>query len=383
MSRLRAFRELFPALKNIVHVDVAASSLLSTRVDQAVAAQMNERVTGSVVKERWLDCQERVRCRFANLINAGPDEVAITKNVSEGINTVATAIDWLAGDSVIICSGFEHPNNIHLWLHLSRKSVKTLDIPIRSDYALPLEEIISAMRPNTRAVSVATVSFSPGIRADLCTLGRACRDRGILFIVDAAQSVGILHTDVRRDLVDILATSAQKGLTSLYGLGILYVRREWAERLIPASLARFGLDLGLAHEADYSAAAAKNLARGARRFEVGNPNFLGLAAVDAALEDLLTLGTRHIELHVLSLANTLVDGMMASGLPVINGGVAGDRTLSVSVIDIHSMLRPCMHGWMSEASGRRCDAGAFGSPYTATTIMRTSTRSYGIASTGG
>ena len=71
----------------------------------------------------------------------------------------------------------------------------------------------------------------------------------MLFLVDGAQSVGVLHTDVKKSNIDALAVSTQKGLLGLYGMGFLYCRREWAEKMQPAYLARFGVDLGEAHEA--------------------------------------------------------------------------------------------------------------------------------------
>ena len=92
----------------------------------------------------------------------------------------------------------------------------------------------------SRVVTLSTVSFSPGYRTEIEPIGRAARERGVFLLADGAQSVGILHTDVGRLGLDGLAVSTQKGLLSLYGLGLLYVRRAWAERLRPASLRASG-----------------------------------------------------------------------------------------------------------------------------------------------
>src|SRR6185436_10710875 len=179
----------------------------------------------------------------------------------------------------------------------------------------PVDDLIEAMDGRTRVATVSTVSFAPGFRTDVETLGKACRERGVLLLVDGAQSVGVQHTDVRASNIDALAVSTQKGLLALYGMGFLYVRREWAERLNPAYLARFGVDLGDAHEAslggyDYA------LARGARRFDVGNYNFLATAAVDASMKQLLEWDTRHIEHYVHGLAHKLAYGFLDLGLSV-------------------------------------------------------------------
>jgi len=151
-------------------------------------------------------------------------------------------------------------------------------------------------------------------------LGRACRERGVLLLVDAAQSAGILHTDVRRSQIDALAVSTQKGLLALYGMGFLYCRREWAERLEPAYLARFGVDLGDsdAHEASRGGDDYK-LMPGARRFDCGNYNYAGAAAAHASLAELAAIGTERIERHVTSLAHEFARGMLPLGLPVPGG----------------------------------------------------------------
>jgi selenocysteine lyase/cysteine desulfurase len=141
-----------------------------------------------------------------------------------------------------------------------------------------------------------------------------------------AQSVGPLHTDVGRDYIDGLAVSTQKGLLGFYGFGFLYCRRAFAERMQPAYLARFDVDVGEAHEASLGGDNF-SLARGARRFDLGNYNFLGLCAADASLE----LGTPMIEAHNLRLASRLCAGLNALGLPVAGGPPGPHLSHTVSV----------------------------------------------------
>ena len=165
-------------------------------------------------------------------------------------------------------------------------------------------------------VSVSSVSFHPGLRTDIDALADACERRDILLLVDGVQSVGVSHLDVNRTKLDALAVSTQKGLLALYGFGFLYCRRKWADRLEPAYLARFGVDLGNAHEAD-GAISAYRLMPGARRFDLGNYNFAGAAAVDKSLEMLLDIGTQTIESHVVALTQRLVEGLTEAGLAVV------------------------------------------------------------------
>lgn len=315
-----AFREGFPALKQWTYMDVAGRGVLSRETRAALDAHLDDRMMNGGDKERFFALIERARGRFAQLMNAEPAEIAYTKNISEGLNMVATGIDWKAGDSVVLCPELEHPNNVYPWLNLQRLGVELRFVKPRDNH-IPVDAMIAKMDARTRCATVSTVTFAPGYRTDIDVLGKACRERGVLFLVDAAQSAGILHTDVKKSNIDALSVSTQKGLLALYGMGFLYLRREWADKMHPAYLARFGVDLGEAHEAalgdisDYTF----RLAGGARRFDLGNYNFAATAAVDASMKQLLDIGTPRIEAHVTQLSHALAQGFLDLGVPVAGG----------------------------------------------------------------
>jgi cysteine desulfurase/selenocysteine lyase len=302
-------------------MDVAGRGVLSREVRAALDAHLDDRMlNGATSKEQFFAVVERARARFAQLIGAQADEIAYTKNISEGLNMIATAIHWHRGDNVVLCPELEHPNNVYAWLNLRRYGVEVRAVPPRAG-RMPIDEMVQRMDSRTRVVTVSTVTFAPGFRTDLDSLGAACRARDVLLLVDAAQSVGVLQTDVVKSNIDALSVSTQKGLLGLYGMGYLYCRRAWAERLEPAYLARFGVDLGDAHEASIGGHDYK-LAAGARRFDLGNYNFLATAAVDASMQQLLEWGPRGIERYVLGLSHALARGFIELGLPVA-GGEAG------------------------------------------------------------
>ncbi len=314
---IAAFREDFPALKKWTYMDVAARGVLSNTTRAALDAQIDDRMMNGGDKDRMFALIERTRGRFAQLINADADEVTYTKNISEGLNMVATGIPWKAGDNVVVCPELEHPNNVYVWLNLQRLGVEVRMVKPRDNH-IPVDDMIAKIDARTRCVTASTVTFAPGFRTDVDSLGRACRERGVLFLVDAAQSAGKLHTDVKQSNIDALVSSTQKGLLGLYGMGFLYVRRAWAEQMQPAYLARFGVDLGDAHEAALGDLSFK-LAPGARRFDLGNYNFAATAAVDASMAQLLDIGTSRIEQHVVGLAHALAQGFFDMGVPVAGG----------------------------------------------------------------
>ncbi len=144
--------------------------------------------------------------------------------------------------------------------------------------------------------------------------------------------MGCIATDVRELGYDALAVATQKCLLSLYGFGFLYVRREVAEELTPIHLARYGVDLD-AHETAY-ADGAMEYQPGARRFDLGNYNYLGMSAVRRALALIEEVGVEAIEAHVRRLAARLADGLLELGFPVVGGppGPALGHVVSVGKV---------------------------------------------------
>lgn len=329
LDAVTAARAHFPALERWTYMDVAGRGVLSREARAALDAHLDERMMNGGDKVKFFDLVEATRARFAQLIHAHPEEIALTKNISEGLNMVATAFDWKRGDNVILCPELEHPNNVYPWLNMQRYGLEVRTVAPREGH-IPVEDIIACMDSGTRVVTVSTVTFAPGFRTDVDTLGRACRERGVLLLVDAAQSAGIIDTDVARSHIDALAVSTQKGLLALYGMGFFYCRREWAERLKPAYLARFGVDLGDAHEATLGDLSFK-YAPAARRFDLGNYNYAACAAVDASMRQLLEWGTANIERHVSGLTRALARGFLELGLSV-SGGAPGPHLANIVTV---------------------------------------------------
>lgn len=330
-TRFAAFRKLFPALQGQSYCDVAARGPVSTTVRDALAAHIDGRVTGRVDKAAYFDLIEDTRARFARLIKADADEIAFTKNVSEGVNILANALPWRAGDNVVICRSLEHPANIFVWQALAERSGIVLREIQPIDNRVPLDKLLAAIDERTRVVTVSSVSFSPGLRFPVTKVGRVCRARNVVFLVDAAQSIGILDTDVASDMVDAMAVSTQKGLLALYGAGFLYVRRELAETLNPAYMSRMGVDLGTAHEASTGGGERLRLAAGARRFDVGNYNYIGACAVNQSMRDLEELGTSAIEPYVHGLARRLAAALEARDVPLIAPSTDPDLAHMVAI----------------------------------------------------
>ena len=148
------------------------------------------------------------------------------------------------GDNVVYCPGFDHPNATYAWLNLGHMGVECRPVPLLADGRLDLAAVLRATDSRTRLVTVASVNFLSGMRAELGEIGHHCRRAGIFFLVDGAQSAGVLDVDVEEASIDGWCASANKGLLGPYGVGFAYCREEIARQLRPVYLSRFGVNAG-------------------------------------------------------------------------------------------------------------------------------------------
>ena len=310
-------REEFPCFNRFIYADVAARNPLCNRVRNAIEGYLDDRQTGAETKENWFAKVEKVREKVAFLLNAEPEEIAFVKNTSDGINCAGMCLPWEEGDNVVIVPEYENPNNVYPWLGLQKRlgiEVKIAQLNGEVPERKLLEPI---MDRKTRCVAISSVSFTFGSRVDINEILSMCKKYDALLLIDAVQSLGVLKFDVKETPIDFITAATSKSLLGLYGLGILYCRRELAEMLHPLYLARFGIDIGGAHEGDFGGNDYK-LARGARRFEIGNYNYLGIYALDAALDFIFEVGMDVIETHVLSLTKKLTHGLQKLGYKLVS-----------------------------------------------------------------
>jgi cysteine desulfurase / selenocysteine lyase len=264
---IAAVRREFAVVQRMLYFDSAHQTPLAASVRTALESFYAEGYEYAGPKPLWLKRVEEVRARIARLIGADTSEIAFTKNTSEGLNIAANAIPFKPGDNVLMVDG-DHPNNAYAFLNLRRKGVNVRFLPLNSETATA-ETFACHIDERTRAISLSHVTFHAGHRFDIEGIGRLCRDRGLYFVVDAMQSVGVLPIDVRLSNVSLMAFGCHKGLYVPQGLGVLYVHKDLIELqpvyLAAASLAQPPADL-------IARADNMELREGAGRFEIGNFN---------------------------------------------------------------------------------------------------------------
>lgn len=302
------FRAGFPALADQTYLSIADKMILNDTVRGAIDIYLDRLASASVGRLGHEAFVEEARSNFAQLVNADPKNIAVTRNVSDGINCIAWSFEDVQGKNVVLSTDVEHPNNIYPWLRQKNRGLELRLVPATPQGQLDTEAMIAAMDDDTIIMTCPSVSFAPGYRSDLDRLGAACRKRDVFFLVDGVQSAGILQHDFSQEPIDGFATSASKGLLGSYGIGFLHVSDQWFDRLTPAYLSRPAV---YQDSEDHSTMGSfeYQIQPNARRYEVGSYNLAGAYAVAKSLRLLLDLGPASIESHVLGLASELRRGV--------------------------------------------------------------------------
>ena len=262
--------------------------------------------------EPWRFTQElqfgslaKARAACARLIGADPREIALTVNTSYGLNLAARALPFEAGD-VVSTSDRDYPSNVYPWMELEvARGVKLERIPCAG--VLPDEEAILAAldRPRVRAVVLSWVSFATGYRIDVERIGKACRERGIWFILDAIQGVGAAPLDVRSVNVDIVACGGQKWLLSPWGTGFVWLRPDLVQSLRPVDVSWMATKCSddFTRLTDYDFTYRDD----ARRFEVITLPYQDFVGLNSSLDLFLEVGLPEVYARVERLTGQIVE----------------------------------------------------------------------------
>ncbi|MEH6564527.1 MAG: aminotransferase class V-fold PLP-dependent enzyme [Halopseudomonas sp.] len=301
MSTPKTWLHEFPLDPAICYLNHAAVAPWPQRAADAVTrfAQENA-LQGARDYPRWSKLEKHLRDQLRHLLNApSPDDIALVKNTSEALSFVAQGIDWQPGDE-IITSNQEFPSNRIPWEALESQGVTLKQVAL--DAADPEQALIDAMTARTRLLTISSVQYASGLRMDLARLGAACRARGVLFCVDAIQSLGALPFDVQKIDCDFAMADGHKWLLGPEGLGVFYCREAVRDQL---RLTQHGWHMVQAM-GDYDRQQWMP-ASSARRFEAGSPNTLAQHALSASLELLLEVGMTDVETLLQERVGYLID----------------------------------------------------------------------------
>ena len=301
----------FPVREQLVYMNHAAVAPVPKCTADAMKHLADDCLHyGSLHYHQWLAVYEGLRVAAAKLMGADRSEIALVKNTSEGIATVAMGLDWKPGDRVV---GFteEFPANLYPWKRLAAKGVEVTWLSIND----PLERIEQAAR-GARLLAISFVQFLSGYRAPIQAIGEICQRNQCIYLVDAIQGLGAFPLDVRACHIDALAADGHKWMMGPEGCAILYINQALQDRIDPVE---FGWT-NVASYADYGSR-DMTLRPDAGRYECGTLNTIGCFGLKASIEFLLEIGQGQIGPVVQCLGDRIAAGVQAKGYEVL-----GNRT---------------------------------------------------------
>lgn len=321
-SAVRRWRdEEFPVTRECAYMNHAGTGPLPRRSVERMHALAD--LVSRSGDRRWLERNtemDRVRGLAARLMGARhTHEVAFVENTSSGLSLIAAGLDWKAGDN-IVSAALEFPSNVYPWMQLAERGVELRQVPER-DGRIDTDELLATLDDRTRMVALSWVQYANGFRSDLARIGAACRERGILFVVDAIQGLGALPLDVERDNVDICAASTHKWLLGPEGVGLLYVSDRVIDQVRPIRSGWRSM-----HKTFDWTHFDLTFATGAKRFESGTLNAYGIVAFGGSLEIFLEIGAGDLERRVLALADRAAKGLADLGFTIISSRRPGETS---------------------------------------------------------
>ena len=309
-------RSLFPYLKTgKVYFGHASTAPLSTYVVDRLKEYLHVRSETKIDDyTAVLKSVENVKKGLAEMINSTPDRIAFTDNTNNGLNMLAQSVLWKQGDRVIL-NDIEFPANVYPFMNLKHLGVE-IDFVKSHDGIVSAEDIINAITPATKLISVSQVQFLTGYRIDLDLLGKVCKEKGIIFSVDAIQGLGAVQLDVQKSNIDFISCGTQKWLLGLQGLAFIYLSKQLQEQMHPSQPGWLSVEDAW-NLLDFNL----TLKQTADVFQPGTMNYPGIHVMDASLKLFKEFGLDEIENRIIDNSVYFISRLKEIGITPFLAGV--------------------------------------------------------------
>jgi len=299
----------FPVAREKIFLAHAGVCPLPRRVADAISECADQSTLGDQ-EAFMLSRINDARKLAAQLINCQPEEIALVGPTSLGLSYIAAGLNFRKGDNILIYHD-DYPSNVYPWMALAENGVEVRLLNTRGLGVIRPKDVIGQVDENTKLVALASCHFISGFRLEHEAIGKFLRERGILFCLDAIQTLGAFPTTVEH--VDFLAADAHKWLLGPCAAGILYVRRELQEKLNPPIYGWHNV-----RNPNFVAQENIQFKNDARKFEAGTANLLGLVGLIAAMEMALEIGVENISTELLRKRDWLVPALQQKGFTVLS-----------------------------------------------------------------
>jgi cysteine desulfurase / selenocysteine lyase len=292
---LAALRKPFPHLRERNYLDTAAAGLVWDGHGAAVAGFYDKvKSRGYDARPQWQAMTQRVRARLAAMLGVAPADVTFVSNTTEGLNLAAHSLRFDVGDRIVLAAD-EFPSVARIWDGARRAGAEVVAVPIASEEARQ-SELLSALDARARLLVVSQTHSSTGTTVDLDRLGRHCRERGVLLMVDGVQAFGAVPIELSH--VDVYAASFFKWMLSGFGVGVLVTSARARAAMQPAYR-------GYANMEDAS------------QLQYAHVNVPAMYGLDATLDFLEQTGWSTVHRRVRDLGTHLIAAAARRGLDLV------------------------------------------------------------------
>src|SRR5216110_2148404 len=322
---LARYRSEFPIFRHAVYLNTCSLGALGDRTRRRIAEFFDlwQARGASAWYDVWWAALSELRARYARVVGASPEEIALAPSVSVALSAVAEALDYRRRPKVVVTS-LDFPTVAYQWLAKRARGVELVVVESPDRISVPVEAIARAVDERTALVATSHVYFKSGAIQDIRAVAQAAHARGALCLIDAYQSVGQVPCDVRAADVDFLTAGGLKWLLGGPGIVFLYVRAELARTLAPAIAGWFGHRNQFAFEPR-----SLEWHVDARRFELGTPSLAAIYTQLGGLEYIEEIGVPALRDATAALTEDLIARACAAGFRPKVAARAEDRSAIV------------------------------------------------------
>jgi selenocysteine lyase/cysteine desulfurase len=300
----------FPVVESGIFLAHAGVTILPRRAADAMSAHAqascrHHQEFGDVLRD-----VARTRAVCANLIGADASEVALLGPTSLGLSLFANGLNWTPGDELLYY-GDDYPSNVYPWMALQERGVVIRRLQPAVAGGITPELVEAAITPRTRLVALASCHFLSGRRIDVDAIGRMLQSRGVLFSLDAIQTIGAAPISVK--YVDFLSADAHKWMLGPLAIGIVYVAKRNFEICRPTLLGAWNVK-----SPDFVAQDDIVFEETARRYEPGVLNIAGMYGMKASLEMLSEVGIDRVQASILDCRDFLESCLSEMGFEFLS-----------------------------------------------------------------
>ena len=304
-ARFAEARRQYPHTNEIVYFNCAANSPFSFGIEAALNAYVQRRMReGGDGHDELRRTATELKQLFADMTNCAPDEVGLESQTTYGLNLAAYGLPLKSGDEVLL-SDREFPAAVYTWQTAAEIRGFSVNYLPSVENRFDLEQFRKAIGPHTRALCLSWIHFHNGYKNDLAEIGKICRERGLYFVVDGIQGMGVEPIDFSALEIDIFTAGAQKWLLASQGSGFFYIRKAVQAKMIQPLASWMDVDW----EGNYTDLFHydKPIINTARRFEMAYYNVLNLVSNLPPMKLIAELGLANIQKHNYGLIDRLAD----------------------------------------------------------------------------